>query len=66
MAKTRCDSLYDLWPVSPRHSPPAAPWVVFKAMAVMAAALVYGALAIFVFDRGLNRYASDNRMVVNR
>jgi ABC-type uncharacterized transport system permease subunit len=38
----------------------------FKAMAVMAAALVYGALAIFVFDCGLKRYASGNRMVVNR
>lgn len=38
----------------------------FKAMAVMAAALVYGTLAIFVFDCGLKRYASGNRMVVNR
>jgi hypothetical protein len=63
MAKTRCDSLYDLWPVSTRRSSSAAPWFVFKAMA---AALVYGTLAIFVFDSGLMRYASGNRMVVNR
>jgi ABC-2 type transport system permease protein len=37
-----------------------------KALAVLAAALVYGALAIFVFDRGLKRYASGNRLLVNR
>jgi ABC-2 type transport system permease protein len=37
-----------------------------KALAVLAAALVYGALAIFVFDCGLKRYASGNRLLVNR
>ena len=37
-----------------------------KALSVVAAAIVYGALAVVVFDRGLRRYASGNRMVVNR
>ncbi len=37
-----------------------------KAASVVAAAILYGALAVVVFDRGLRRYASGNRMVVNR
>lgn len=37
-----------------------------KALAVIAAALIYGGLAVFVFERGLRRYASGNRMLVNR
>jgi ABC-2 type transport system permease protein len=37
-----------------------------KAVAVIAAALVFTALAVFVFERGLARYASGNRMLVNR
>lgn len=41
----------------------ADPW---KAAAVLAAAAFYGGLALLVFDRGLQRYASGNRMLVNR
>ena len=37
-----------------------------KMLAVLAAALVYGALAVAVFDRGLRHYASGNRMTTNR
>lgn len=37
-----------------------------KALTVVAAALVYGALAVLVFDQGLKHYASGNRMTVNR
>ena len=37
-----------------------------KALSVIAAAIVYGSLALVVFDRGLRRYASGNQMVVNR
>jgi ABC-2 type transport system permease protein len=37
-----------------------------KALSVVAAAILYGALAVVVFDRGLRRYASGNRMVTNR
>ena len=37
-----------------------------KVLAVLAAAVFYGALAIVVFDRGLRRYTSGNRMVLNR
>jgi ABC-2 type transport system permease protein len=37
-----------------------------KAAAVLAAACIYGFLAVFVFEQGLRRYASGNRMVVNR
>jgi ABC-2 type transport system permease protein len=37
-----------------------------KAFAVIAAAMVYAGLAVFVFERGLRRYASGNRMIVNR
>ena len=33
------------------------------ALAVLAAALVYGAVAVLVFDRGLERYASGNRFL---
>jgi len=39
---------------------------LLKGMAVLAAAAGYGALAIAVFDRGLRRYASGNRMVDDR
>ena len=37
-----------------------------KALSVLAAAIFYGALAVVVFDRGLRRYTSGNRMVLNR
>jgi ABC-2 type transport system permease protein len=37
-----------------------------KAVAVLVAAALYGALAVLVFDRGLRRYTSGNRMVENR
>ena len=37
-----------------------------KMLAVVLAALVYGTLAIAIFDRGLRRYQSGNQMVVNR
>lgn len=38
----------------------ADPW---KALAVLAAAFVYSAIAAAIFERGLRRYASGNRMV---
>jgi len=34
-----------------------------KALALLAAALAYAALAAFIFDRGLRRYASGNRLL---
>lgn len=37
-----------------------------KMFAVFAAALVYGTIAVVVFDRGLRHYASGNRMTANR
>ncbi|MBM3547520.1 MAG: hypothetical protein FJX54_11235 [Alphaproteobacteria bacterium] len=37
-----------------------------KVLAVIAAAILYGALAVVIFDRGLRHYASGNRLVVNR
>lgn len=39
---------------------------VAKALAVGAAAIFYTGLALLVFERGLRRYASGNRMLVNR
>lgn len=41
----------------------ADPW---KALSVIAAAAVYSALAVVVFDRGLRHYASGNRMTAGR
>jgi ABC-2 type transport system permease protein len=39
---------------------------VEKTLLVVGAAVFYGALAVLVFDRGLRRYTSGNRMVENR
>ena len=36
---------------------------LIQALGVLAAAVAYGALAVWVFERGLRRYASGNRIL---
>jgi ABC-type uncharacterized transport system permease subunit len=51
-------ALVALLPVKTVREPNA-----FKVLPMLGAALFYGTLAVWVFDRGLRRYASGNQML---